>query len=528
MLIYCSRISLVPSESDESLLAPIANWLSGKLQRRLDRARLLEDGDVRLDDGSGCEWWSVPQDAEHWRAIRYWHPDRVTRGREWHTEIGVHRAKGRFVTSVLLRTHETSALVDPRVETTRPKVVAEIFEHCKVAAETSGGRARELRLEDAESFLNEVHSPERTHPIIQISSDGNGQFLMQPERAASLLAGVALVAMIPPEVDTFALEEALDGRYCCYNGAVNIIWPRSRSLSGAFVPFQRIMPEQILGVRSRGTWPENQLLATVCDRMNEVYAREHISPEIVRAVRHRWSLEVAKRSTTKTDPELDSLYRQVDKDQREEIDRLKGDLAARDEALAAAKDTIDELDAKCRALKGQLDQAGLRSAPAATSSFSNDVKALLLRVATEEFTLEDALKVLAIVFPDRLTILDSAWKSARAADDFKYPRRAFELMHTLCDGYWSVLNAGKGDNEAKGVFGQKSFAANESKTARDNKRSQSLRTFIHRGSPVEMMKHLKIGAPSEGTAETWRCHFEWDVVDRRVVIGHCGKHLDHR
>jgi len=528
MLIYCSRIALVPSEKDESLLGPIASWLSGKLGRRFDRQQLLADGELRLDDGSGCEWLSVPQDPEHWRAIRYWHPDRVTRGREWHTEIGVHRTKNQFVTSVLLRTHETSALVDHRVETTRPKVVAEIFENCNVAAETSGGRARELRLEDAESFLDEVHNPDRSHPIVQISSDNSGHFLMQPERAASLLAGVALVAMIPPAVDTFALEEALDGRYCCYHGAVNIIWPRSRSLSGAFVPFQRIMPEQILGVRARGTWPENQLLATVCDRMNEVYARDHISPEIVRAARHRWSLEVAKRSATKTDPELDSLYKQVDKDQREEIDRLKNDLATRDEALAAAKDTIDELDGKCRALKGQLDQTGMRGASAATTSLSTDTKSVLLRAATEEFTLEDALKVLSLVFADRLTILDSAWKSARAADNFKYPRRAFALMQTLCDGYWALLNDGKGDNEAKGVFGQKSFAANESKTARDNKRAQSLRTFSHRGKPVEMMKHLKIGAPSEGTAETWRCHFEWDSVDRRIVMGHCGKHLDHR
>lgn len=528
MLIYCSRIAVVPTESEESLLSPIARWLSGKLGRSVDTRELAEDGEVRLADGSGCEWLSVPLEDEQWRAIRYWHADRVTQGREWHTEIGVYRARDQFVTSVLLRTHETSALVDHRVETTRPQVVAEIFNSCRVAAETSGGRAKTLRLEDAESFLDEVRDPQRSHPIVQISTDSNGRFLMQPERAASLLAGVALVAMIPPEVDTYALEAALDGRYCCYHGAVNIIWPRSRSLTGAFVPFQRIMPEQILEVRSRGTWPENHLLATVCHRMNEVNARAHISPELVRAARHRWSLDLAKRAAATTDPELDTLYKQVDQDQREEISRLQNDLSARDESLAAARDTIDELDGKCNALKAQLDQVGARSTPTAAATLSDEAKTILLRAATDEFVLEDALRVLCLVFPDRVVVLDSAWRSARVAKDFKYPRRALELMVTLCTEYWSKLAEGKGDTEAKGVFGQKSFAANESKTARDNKRAKSLRTFSYRGEPVEMMKHLKIGAPSEGTADTWRCHFEWDARERCIVIGHCGKHLDHR
>ena len=32
----------------------------------------------------------------------------------------------------------------------------------------------------------------------------------------------------------------------------------------------------------------------------------------------------------------------------------------------------------------------------------------------------------------------------------------------------------------------------------------------------------------ESDAETFRAHFEWDGVERKVVLGHCGKHLDHK
>jgi hypothetical protein len=37
---------------------------------------------------------------------------------------------------------------------------------------------------------------------------------------------------------------------------------------------------------------------------------------------------------------------------------------------------------------------------------------------------------------------------------------------------------------------------------------------------------LKIGVkPSDAT--TFRAHFHWDAAKRLVVLGHCGKHLDH-
>jgi hypothetical protein len=42
-----------------------------------------------------------------------------------------------------------------------------------------------------------------------------------------------------------------------------------------------------------------------------------------------------------------------------------------------------------------------------------------------------------------------------------------------------------------------------------------------------MMKHLKIGV-KDSVAETLRIHFEWDDGDRKIIIGHCGSHLDHK
>jgi hypothetical protein len=39
-----------------------------------------------------------------------------------------------------------------------------------------------------------------------------------------------------------------------------------------------------------------------------------------------------------------------------------------------------------------------------------------------------------------------------------------------------------------------------------------------------MMRHLKIGVkPSRH--ETIRVHFEWLLEEKKIIIGHCGRHL---
>ena len=51
------------------------------------------------------------------------------------------------------------------------------------------------------------------------------------------------------------------------------------------------------------------------------------------------------------------------------------------------------------------------------------------------------------------------------------------------------------------------------------------RTFEYQGKGVVMTRHLKIGR-KDSVAETLRIQFYWDANARKVVIGHCGPHLD--
>ena len=54
-----------------------------------------------------------------------------------------------------------------------------------------------------------------------------------------------------------------------------------------------------------------------------------------------------------------------------------------------------------------------------------------------------------------------------------------------------------------------------------------LRTFDYDGEPRQFLRHLRIGT-SSSPYHGWRCYFFHDAERSKIVIGHCGKHLDLR
>jgi hypothetical protein len=99
-------------------------------------------------------------------------------------------------------------------------------------------------------------------------------------------------------------------------------------------------------------------------------------------------------------------------------------------------------------------------------------------------------------------------------------------MVKLVTVYWESLVKGEGDAKGRAVLGD-SLVISESETVMNNRRARDLRTFPFKERSIVMESHLRIGIkPSK--AETWRLHFYWDAEERKIVVGHCGEHLDHK
>ncbi len=85
------------------------------------------------------------------------------------------------------------------------------------------------------------------------------------------------------------------------------------------------------------------------------------------------------------------------------------------------------------------------------------------------------------------------------------------------------MKDGKGDVTGRTVFGTDTYAAKES--SRLSNGGTQKRTFVYGDDAILMEKHLKIGTADNAT-DTLRIHFEWLANEERLVIGHCGRHLD--
>ncbi len=122
-------------------------------------------------------------------------------------------------------------------------------------------------------------------------------------------------------------------------------------------------------------------------------------------------------------------------------------------------------------------------------------------------------------------VLDTAINSAKESDrgGFRFGGKAFELLSKLANEYWQALADGKGDQHAKAAFGHNAYAQNEGQALSGPGKLR--RTFAYHGKTFLMEKHLKSGV-KDSMAETLRIHFEWVAEEKRLVIGHCGKHLD--
>ncbi|MEZ4449877.1 MAG: hypothetical protein R3B09_10400 [Nannocystaceae bacterium] len=218
---------------------------------------------------------------------------------------------------------------------------------------------------------------------------------------------------------------------------------------------------------------------------------------------------------------------------RREVAALQADLDASLRLMEEEADRRDDreqrlVEAKARAHDAEQQVAALRSAVEARSRGRGlsppQREALAADVEGGDPTPEQCLEVLMCLYGERVAILESARDSARRAEGFKHGERLLDLLVRLATDYWRRMVDGGGDAQAKEVFGDRAFAAKESRTAMDNDRARRERTFVHRGERHVMWRHLRIGA-SDTTEDSIRVHFDWLADERQILIGHCGEHL---
>lgn len=528
MLVYSSFFTFELESGPRTIIEATAAWMSKRVKARVDPERLAQ-GVGNLQFAGGVQIRSrATLDAERKPAYPYLfcaqlsHGQDGVPGRRWITEIGLSQEApdAAVCCSFLLRTEEISARVTAPIQVTRPKLVEDLARRCNPSAATPGLRVKRLDQESALAFLVEVERDDRRHPIVLVSGDG-GDYPVQPERLCGQLVGIADVVAVAPEADTFRIEAVLGKRFNAWGGAINIIFPPRRSSSGNFCPTAFYRPADLDGLQEEGVRLEAEILAAVTHRTNLPYSWRHISLEKVgqAILRHRLAESIARGAQHEEHAEYVALLEAADEE-----------LHAKEKAIADLQLELEERETETRrfqadveSLKHALSERAGSAAAGTDGDALEAVRAGVAALVEREPALVESLRLIAILFPERVVVLESAYAAAQESADFLHGRRGFDLLWRLANQYWAMLASGKGDADAKNAFGHFAYAAGEKETL--SKAGRRRRTFVYRGQDVLMLKHLKIGT-ADNSAETLRVHFEWFADEQKIVIGYCGKHLD--
>lgn len=206
-----------------------------------------------------------------------------------------------------------------------------------------------------------------------------------------------------------------------------------------------------------------------------------------------------------------------------EVESLRKALANERRDLEAIRQDRDTLRGKLGRAKRELSSLKNRQPHSESGNGTSDsVFFLELAARKDEPTPAECIEAIAQAFGDRCVVLDTARSSAEQMALFRHGRKLLQLLLTLVSEYRDQLMNG-GDAEARRLFGN-NYAAKESSTVNGNPELRRHRIFRHEDRDIEMFQHLKIGAKAD-QRQTIRVHFAWDGGSKRILIGHCGKHL---
>lgn len=535
MLVYANNFLFQPANGPEEIVQEVARWVGTRAKQFVDSARVAEGiRELKLRDGSTLRSLVTLSDNQeklypYYFCAQLSHRDGQVSGRQWVTEVGLRQNAELqpIECSVLLRTEEISARVTSPIQVTRPKLVEELIDACNPLGQTPGLTVKHLTYDSARAFLAEIEREDRHFPIVVLSTRADGQYPVEPERLRSIVVGLADVVVVPASEDTFAIERITGRRNTAYGGAINIVFPVRNSERGRFCENVLMLPDDLAEALQSGLSVESEVLAAITHRTNLPNLWRHISLDRVAQarLRARLSQTIGQAKASEHSAELAEyveLLEAADHELRgkeEELTQLRSDYEEKTQEARMLQAKSDGLQ---QALSGQRlgydghDEAGEMLVP---------LREALAAVLNGNSNLQQAVDTVTTLYPDRIIFLDSAKASAKESDraGFRQTPKALALLQKLTTSYWQLLADGKGDQQAKAVFGQNVYAANEaSKLSNEGKRR---RTFVYRGRELFMEKHLKHGV-KDSPAETLRIHFEWLPDERKIVVGHCGKHLD--
>ncbi len=474
----------------------------------------------QFNDGSRYVFGKYERDGEAQYSLKYSRKDTDLATRLWHTTISFRRIpvseENTEITTdckITVETEDFKPTEAPAIVYT-PPIVGKFMKHLPLSILTPKPDVVTLDNGDAVYELNsDIEFNDRRYAIVVVCPDDNDEMPIKSARLAYLSAGLAQVYEIDVKADWDRLQDVLGYKFTPKSGEVKFIYPVNQN-GGFMIPQFDYKQFRITNLKDEGIDVEQEMFSQIAQRLSRTHAYRQTTPEnVAKLIKYQNFQDIKRHAQQTAEETLSKEISEIFSDTDRELDSLRTE--------------TKDLKAENRRLKYELQTLQDVFQPTSnvpTAAFDYVELKKILDISSERYFVEDSLAIMQATFPERLVVLPNAFDSARESRTFREKKRAFNLLWKLATDYYQTLCEGKPDAQARQIFGD-DFSAKESETVEKNAVARQLRIFTYKGNDYEMMAHLRIGT-KDSVADTLRVHFRWFADEQKIVIGHCGRHLN--
>lgn len=469
------------------------------------------------------------RDPDYW-AIAFEHPcDEHTGRRIWRTDIGLAKKDGVYVFSLHLQhcIRDGYIGVEPRSPMpSSPRLIRDIIDRsdwdCRIGDEKIHSSAIRLKVGKGEELRSLLTSNSRYFPVILVSKTSDNQMLLNPHLVARILAGAASVYYFEDSTLNEEISYCLPHHFNCKYGSVRIYFPRvdldnsndskrHRFFTGR--DFEKVGTEKLLEILARG----------ICRRTTYTLRRQIFTiDDIHNAIRISRIKQLREDKNRQRDDELLMLLSEDNARLVQENKELTEEVKSHDEHIARLEKQIQTL----RYSAHQVNSNYLKI----KSEYDQQLEKVLCydEVIKElpQNTL-DVVQAMAGIYNNKLIFTERALKSA-SEHSFKDVNIIWRCLHhmatTLHDLFFlkneQPVNIPK---EFENISGFE-LAMTEGEMTKKNKKLLDLRLENYLGEQINIAPHVKYGNKK---GKQFRIHFCPHTVSKKIVIGHCGEHLEN-
>jgi archaellum component FlaC len=268
-----------------------------------------------------------------------------------------------------------------------------------------------------------------------------------------------------------------------------------------------------------------QIVRACCRRGSLLGPEDVASVEDVRANLRMYSLRQLALEKKTEDPELEALINSVQQDNEEykrQIEQFRVEIDFMETCLAEQDDDL-------RAVRNEYEHYKQRTQDAyeQVRHFEGQLEVIKALHELPE-NLERTLEMVAGLHSGRIVVLEDALKSAQRAglDDKSLPvawKCLWSVATVLHDLFFLPDQPDDKEMEFRSRTGFDLVMTDGKQTKQDAK-LMKLRRRHFEGRDIDITPHVKWGNKAP---KCLRVHFHIDTNKNRLVIGHCGDHLDN-